>query len=83
MGCEGSKFCKVSKPEFACHVHRDARLRTDRRPTSEDICDHPILFLLRQNGTAEKGWRGTPFYWPVIRGQSRTPTAIYTADTVN
>jgi hypothetical protein len=44
--------------------------------------DHPILFLLRQNGSAEKGWRDTPFYWPVIRAQSNAPTAIYTAETV-
>jgi hypothetical protein len=40
--------------------------------------DHPILFLLRQDGTAVKGWRDTPFYWPVVRAQSNTPTAIYT-----
>lgn len=45
--------------------------------------DHPILFLLRQDGTEEKGWRGTPFYWPVIRAQARTPTAVYTAETID
>ncbi len=44
--------------------------------------DHPILFLLRQNGKEEQGWRGTPFYWPVIRAQANAPTAIYTAETV-
>lgn len=43
---------------------------------------HPILFLLRQNGSEDKGWRGTPFYWPVIRAQAKTPTAIYTAETI-
>lgn len=45
--------------------------------------DHPILFLLRQNGSSEKGWRGTPFYWPVIRAQSNTPVAIYTAEAID
>ena len=44
---------------------------------------HPMLFLLRQNGSEDKGWRGTPFYWPVIRAQQKTPTAIYTAETVD
>ncbi len=44
---------------------------------------YPILFLLRQDGTEEKGWRGTPFYWPVIRAQAKTPTAIYTAETID
>jgi hypothetical protein len=43
--------------------------------------NHPILFLLRQNGAEDKGWRGTPFYWPVIRAQQHTPTAVYTAET--
>jgi hypothetical protein len=42
--------------------------------------NHPILFLLRQDGT-HKDWRGTPFYWPVIRAQANTPTAVYTAET--
>ncbi len=45
--------------------------------------DHPILFLLRQEGTKGKGWNGTPFYWPVIRAQKNTPTAIYAADTID
>ena len=47
--------------------------------------NHPILFLLRQNGSdaPDKGWRGTPFYWPVIRAQAQTPTAVYTAETID
>lgn len=45
--------------------------------------DHPILYLLRQNGAVEKGWRGTPFYWPVIRAQANTPTAVYSAETID
>jgi hypothetical protein len=43
--------------------------------------NHPILFLLRQYGSESQGWRGTPFYWPVIRAQQQTPTAVYTAET--
>lgn len=45
--------------------------------------DHPILFLLRQNGLEEKGWRDTPFYWPIVRAQANAPTAIYTADIID
>jgi hypothetical protein len=41
------------------------------------------LFLLRQDGDSAKGWRDTPFYWPVIRAQAKTPTAIYTAETTD
>lgn len=43
--------------------------------------DQPILFLLRQNGTEQQGWRDTPFYWPVIRAQTSTPVSIYAIDT--
>lgn len=43
----------------------------------------PILFMLRQEGSVEKGWRGTPFYWPVIRAQRNTPTAIYASETID
>jgi hypothetical protein len=43
---------------------------------------HPVLFLLRQNGEAAQGWRDTPFYWPVIRAQTKAPTVIYTAETI-
>lgn len=41
----------------------------------------PILFMLRQNGTAKQGWRDAPFYWPLIRAQMRAPTAIYTSES--
>lgn len=43
----------------------------------------PILFLLRQNGTEDKNWRGISFYWPIIQAQKNTPTSIYTTDTVD
>ena len=44
--------------------------------------NHPILFLLRQDGEKEKGWNETPFYWPVIRAQEKTPTAVYTSESI-
>lgn len=55
--------------------------KTEGKLAREHAINSPILFLLRQNGLEEKGWRGTPFYWPVIRAQSKTPTAVYTAET--
>ncbi len=44
--------------------------------------DHPILFLLRQDGDKAKGWNDTPFYWPVIRAQANIGATIYTSDTI-
>jgi hypothetical protein len=39
--------------------------------------DLPMLMLIRQNGLEEHGWRGTPFYWPVIVAQRNARTAIF------
>ena len=43
--------------------------------------DHPILFLLHQNGKREKGSNDTPFYWPVIRAKSNAKTSIFALET--
>lgn len=43
---------------------------------------HPILFLLRQEGSKEKGWRDTPFYWPVVRAQANTPAAVFSSESI-
>jgi hypothetical protein len=43
--------------------------------------DRPMLILIRENGTEEQGWRGTPFYWPVIIAQQNVRTAIFAHET--
>ena len=43
--------------------------------------DIPMLMLFRQNGAKERGWRGTPFYWPVIWAQETARTAVYSHTT--
>lgn len=73
----------ASQSSHATYIETPDSERTEGQLAKTYAINHPILFLLRQNGAEEKGWRGTPFYWPVIRAQSRTPTAIYTADTVD
>lgn len=57
--------------------------KTEGQITRKFAIDHPILFLLRQNGSEDKGWNGTPFYWPIVRAQTNSRTAIYTAETVD
>ncbi|MGB0218811.1 MAG: Z1 domain-containing protein [Sinimarinibacterium flocculans] len=57
--------------------------KTEGLMALQHAIETPILFLLRQNGAEDKGWRGTPFYWPVIRAQAKTPTTIYTSETVD
>jgi len=47
------------------------------RSKAEDI---PALMLLRQNGEEAKGWRGMPFWWPVIVTPRSAATAIFAMD---
>ncbi len=47
------------------------------RSKAEDI---PTLMLLRQNGDEAKGWRGLPFWWPVIVTPRSAITAIFATD---
>jgi len=44
------------------------------RTRAEDI---PVLMLLRQNGEEAKGWRGLPFWWPVILTPRTAATVIF------
>jgi dsDNA-binding SOS-regulon protein len=42
--------------------------------------DIPVLMLLRQNGEESKGWRGLPFWWPVIVPPRSAVTTIFADD---
>jgi len=51
--------------------------RTDLAPARAKAVDLPVLMLIRENGSADKGWRGTPFYWPILVVQRNVRSAIY------
>jgi hypothetical protein len=44
------------------------------RAKADDI---PVLMLLRQNGDESKGWRGLPFWWPVILTPRSSATVVF------
>jgi hypothetical protein len=75
----------ASESSHATYIETPDSEKTEGQIARKFAIDYPILFLLRQNGSdaPDKGWRGTPFYWPVIRAQGRTPTAVYTAETID
>lgn len=73
----------ASESSHATYIETPDSEKTEGQMAQKFAINHPILFLLRQNGSEDKGWRGTPFYWPVIRAQAKTPTAIYTAETID
>ncbi|MCC6398663.1 MAG: hypothetical protein IT282_16735 [Bacteroidetes bacterium] len=55
--------------------------RTEGVVAQQFATDRPMLMLIRQNGLEDRGWRGTPFYWPVIVAQQNTRTAIFAHET--
>lgn len=57
--------------------------KTEGAMTRKYAINHPMLFLLRQEGAKDKGWRDTPFYWPVVRAQANTPPVIYTSEAID
>jgi hypothetical protein len=46
----------------------------------EKATDIPVLMLLRQNGDEAKGWRGLPFWWPVILTSRSAATLIFATE---
>ncbi|HMM57904.1 MAG TPA: Z1 domain-containing protein [Rudaea sp.] len=72
----------ASESSHATYIETPDSEKTEGDLAKQYAVDYPILFLLRQNGAQAKGWRDTPFYWPVVRAQKNTPTAIYTAETI-
>lgn len=43
--------------------------------------ENPVLILIRQQGSEEKGWRGAEFWWPVLVTPAKTPTVVFTSET--
>lgn len=57
-------------------------LSYQERPILNDLADKlPVLALVRQEGRDEDGWRGTPFWWPIIVPPASTQTAIFASRT--
>ena len=42
----------------------------------------PTLIMLRQEGKKEHGWRGSPFWWPVLVAQAETSPTVYANKTI-
>ncbi|MDL5052169.1 Z1 domain-containing protein [Oscillatoria laete-virens NRMC-F 0139] len=73
----------ASESSHATYIEAPDSDRTEGELSRKFATHHPILFLLRQEGSELRGWRGTPFYWPVIRAQVNARTAIYTSETID
>ncbi|MCD5325684.1 MULTISPECIES: Z1 domain-containing protein [Pontibacillus] len=45
--------------------------------------DVPALILLHQQGKKEHGWRGAPFWWPILVAPKETTPAVYASKTIS
>ncbi len=52
--------------------------RNDLEPARRLAQENPVLMLLKQKGSADKGWRDHCFYWPVLLTPRITHASIYT-----
>jgi len=66
------------------HIYSDSpdTTRTEGAVARSVAIDIPMLILIRQNGREDLGWRGTPFYWPVIVAQQNLRTSIFAHETM-
>jgi hypothetical protein len=47
-------------------------------PYSRQLAEEaPVLMLLHQQGREDQGWRGSPFYWPVLLLPGSVPNYVY------
>ena len=42
----------------------------------------PALIMTRQNGLETQGWKGSPFYWPILVSPVKTKVTVFAGDTI-
>ena len=72
---EGRELCRIRDNGAFANAPDDGR--TDLAPARAKAVDIPVLMFIRENGEEDKGWRGTPFYWPVLVVQQNVRSAVY------
>jgi hypothetical protein len=72
----------VAAGSHAVYADAPDTTRTEGAIARKVAIDQPMLMMIRQNGEEEQGWRGTPFYWPVVVAQQAVQTAIFAHETL-
>jgi hypothetical protein len=74
----GSNFCRrnLREPTSLANPHNVA-LRGSNKKHLKSV---PVLMLLRQEGSEGQGWRGLPFWWPVIVVPRDAVTSVFAAE---
>lgn len=71
----------VSTGSHAFYADDPDMTRTEGAIARQFAIDTPMFMLIRQNSQVDKGWNGTPFYWPVVVAQQNICTAIFAHET--
>jgi hypothetical protein len=69
------------KPKEQTFSYTPDNPELDQRPAKELAIDIPVILFIRENGKVEDGWKGFPFWWPVILTPKNTPTVIFASET--
>ncbi|MET3289298.1 UNVERIFIED_CONTAM: hypothetical protein ABID98_001868 [Brevibacillus sp. OAP136] len=78
----GQIWVIVRRDRDISRVKNDGRLENspdsyqEKGLAKELAIDTPAIILLKQNGTAY-GWKGNPFYWPVLVAPQRMQTVVF------
>lgn len=84
---EGKAYCVIQKNRTISR-YKGAKTftdapddgRTDRPLAKECAIVIPCLQLFKQQGLEDNGWRGVPFFWPVLVCPQRTQTAVFASE---
>ncbi len=74
IGREISRFLNFGTQRF---THAPDNGQTDLEPARRVAVDTPALILLRQNGREQLGWKGAPFWWPILLMPGNIRTTIF------
>ncbi len=53
----------------------------ERQLARQTAISAPMLMLFREEGEREDGWRGVPFWWPVIVAQANATSVVFAEKT--
>ena len=85
-GTDGKCLVHVGLNRNASRVVEHGRLSNipytslDASTASSKAKHSPCLMLLRQNGLESNGWRGAPFWWPVLQAQEQMIPVVFSAE---
>ena len=86
----GKLWCIIKRNRNASQYRPLAERYEDRPDTEQDLAegrsiakDVPALLLLHQNGLEENGWRGSPFWWPVMIVPKNTRPVIFANELID